>query len=62
MESMYLHGAETVERAASSMRSAAEQFSQAVSNLEAMMENQRRYMDEWIGRLEAAMEKGQAKD
>ena len=56
MESIYLHGSETVAHAASSMRDAAERFSQAVNHLEALMDSQRRYMDEWIGRLESAAE------
>ena len=46
-----------VQSAANSMRSAAEEMQRAASAMDYTMERQRQFMDDWLFRLEAALEK-----
>jgi uncharacterized protein YhaN len=55
MDSIYLHGSEDVRSAASSMRSAADEMQRASSNLVAGLEQHQRFMDDWLSRFEAAL-------
>lgn len=52
-----LLGAEDVRSAASSMRSAADTMSSAASHIDHALERHRRFMDDWLSRLEAALAK-----
>jgi hypothetical protein len=55
----YIHliGAEQVERAAHTMSSAANEMQRAVANMEGALERNQRFLDDWLQRLEAVMEK-----
>lgn len=55
-EYIYLQGSEAVENAARSMSYSAEQMQRAAASFDNSLEAQRRYMDEWIGRFENAIE------
>ncbi len=52
-----LLGAEEVSRAASSMRDAAETMSRAASNFDYSIQANQRFMDDWLARFEAAVER-----
>ena len=52
---MRLVGAEDVQRAASSMVSAATEISQAVANLEGILQRHQEQMNEWLRAFEQAV-------
>ena len=54
-EFVHLVGAEDVKRAAGSMVSAATEISQAVANLEGILQRHRDQMNEWLERFEQAV-------
>lgn len=56
-EYMHLVGAEDVSRAASTMSSAASEISGAARSIDWSMEQQRRFMDDWLQRFEEVVEK-----
>ena len=56
MESIYLMGSEDVRSAANTMRSAAEEMNRAASYFQSVVEQQQRFMDDWLDRLQTAME------
>ena len=56
----HLVGAEQVQHAAAAMREAAREMQAAVNSLEWSLEQQRRFMDDWLGRLTEALEKVRA--
>jgi Flp pilus assembly protein TadG len=60
-ESIYLHGSEDVSRAASTMSRAAEQMQNAASSFSHTMEQHQRFMDDWLGRLQATIEEARQK-
>ena len=61
METVTLIGAEDVRRAASTMRGAAEEMTRAANTVyEALFQHQR-FMEDWLVRFEAALEKQQEK-
>jgi hypothetical protein len=51
---MTLLGAEQVQSAASTMRSAAEDMRRAADSMSSSLENHQRWMDDWLSRFEAA--------
>ena len=55
-EYMYLVGAEDVRAAANTMAQAAGDMQRAANSINETMESQRRYLDEWIGRFESAVQ------
>ena len=57
MEIVHLAGAESVQNAGYAMERAAERMNQAAGAIECSLETQRRWMDAWIERFEAAVEK-----
>ena len=57
MESVTLVGAEAVQRAGSQMSSAAEQMSLAASSFDHSLMMHQRFLDDWLYRLEAVIEK-----
>ena len=57
MNTMYLVGTEEVQRAAQSMRVAADTMRAAADNLDSSLERHRQYLDEWLVRLEAAIDR-----
>ena len=54
-----LMGAEKVESAGYTMRSAAEQMQRAASSIDESLARHQRFLDDWLTRLEAALEKAQ---
>lgn len=50
-----LLGAEQVQSAASTMRSAAEEMSRAASSIDYSLQQHRQFMDDWLARLEEVM-------
>lgn len=56
MDSVYLAGSEEVGRAASRMQAAAEQMKLAASNIDYALELHHRWMDDWLSRLQTALE------
>lgn len=52
-----LLGAEEVTRAASNMRTAAQEFGAAVGNFTYALETHRRWMDDWLQRFEEVTSK-----
>lgn len=57
MDSIHLDGAETVSNAARTMRSAAEEMSSAAMTIDGALERQRAFMDDWLLRFEAIVDK-----
>jgi hypothetical protein len=57
MEHIYLQGSEAVSNAASSMRGSAEQINRAATNIDGSLSQFQRFMDDWLQRLEAVLEK-----
>jgi len=57
MENVYLIGSEDVSRAAQSMRSAADEMNRAAASIDGSLDRFQRFMDDWLQRLESAMEK-----
>lgn len=55
-ESIYLHGSEDVRAAASRMFSAAETMQSAASSIQAAFESHERFLNEFLSRVEAALE------
>ena len=60
MDSVLLIGAESVARAGSSILSAAETMRTAVSNMDGSLDQHRRWMDDWLSRFEATIEKARS--
>ncbi len=60
-EYMTLLGTEQVERAANTMRQAAEDMRQAAGTLDYALENHRRQMDEWLYRFQQVVEEATKK-
>lgn len=58
----YIHliGTEQVQQAARTMRSAAQEMSQAANSISYTMENHQRFLDEWLGQLVDALERQKA--
>lgn len=56
MDYVYLQGSEDVSRAGHNMQSAAEQMSRAASTMSDALDQHRRWMDEWLERLQRIME------
>lgn len=56
-EYMHLVGAEDVRSAANTMSSAASEMNSAARSIDWTMEQQRRFMDDWLQRFEAIVEK-----
>lgn len=56
MDSVYLHGSEDVSRAASQMASAASSMQSAASSIASSLEQNQRFLDDWLQRLEAVLE------
>jgi hypothetical protein len=56
MDSIHLHGAEDVRSAASTMRSAAETISSAASSIDCALDRHHRFLDDWLQRLELALD------
>jgi hypothetical protein len=54
-----LLGAEQVQSAANTMRSAADTMGCAVNNLDSMMERNHRFMNDWLQRFEDVVVRGQ---
>lgn len=54
-EYMHLVGAEQVQTAANTMRSAAEDMRRAASGMDDALERHRRFMDDWLQRFESAL-------
>lgn len=54
-DSVYLIGADDVRSAGHSMRSAAEQMSQAALNIDGTMERHQRFLEDWLMRFEDVM-------
>ncbi len=57
METIVLIGAEDVQRAGSTMRDAATEMSRAAETIREAFSQQQRFMDDWLMRLEVALEK-----
>lgn len=57
MDSIHLHGAEDVRVAGSRMVDAADTMRSAASNIDGSMENFKRFMDDWLQRFEAAVDR-----
>lgn len=57
MDSIHLSGAEDVRRAANTMSHAAEGMKSAANTIAEAIDRQRDFMDQWMMRLEAAVEK-----
>ncbi len=55
METVYLQGTEAVSRAGHQFAAAAEQMSRTADSYAYTMEQHRRFMDEWLSRLEAML-------
>lgn len=56
-EYMHLVGAEQVQNAARQMQSAAEETGKAAGSIAYSLEMHHRFMDDWLQRFEAALEK-----
>ena len=54
-----LMGVEKVESAGYTMRSAADQMQRAASSIDESLARHQRFLDDWLTRLEAALEKAQ---
>ena len=61
-ENIHLLGSEQVSNAAYSIRESVEQFKLAVGWFGDAVTQQQRYMEEWLQRFEAALEKGGESD
>lgn len=57
MEYVHLIGAERVESAAQTMRSAADEMTRAAQSIEHHLWQHQRFLDDWISRFETAVEK-----
>lgn len=57
MESVYLQGSEDVRRASATIASAASEMQRAAGSIEDALFRHRQFLDEWIGRFEAVVEK-----
>jgi hypothetical protein len=55
-EYIHLIGAEQVEHAARIIDTAADTMNRAAASIDSALENHRRYLEEWIGRFENALE------
>lgn len=56
MESIHLIGAEDVSRAGYTMRDAAREMRDAANIISGALEDQRRFMEDWLTRFEQAMQ------
>ena len=56
MDSIHLHGAEDVRTAASRMVEAADVMQRAASTIDAALDRQRSFLDDWLQRFEIAMQ------
>jgi hypothetical protein len=56
-DSIHLDGAETVSNAARTMRAASEEMSRAAMTIDCSVDRLRTFMDDWLQRFEAAVEK-----
>lgn len=56
MQSIYLQGSEDVRSAGSAMREAAQQMNNAASSIQFTLEQNQRFLDDWLQRLEAVVE------
>lgn len=55
-ESIYLMGSEDVRSAGSAMREAATEMSRAAMNIQGALEQQQRFLDDWLLRLSDLLE------
>lgn len=53
----YLHGADDVRSAASTMSSAAREMKEAASNMDSALERHRTFMDNWLREFEEIVER-----
>lgn len=58
-EYVHLLGAEDVKRAGHEMRQAAEQMQRATSEMAELLRMNQRWMDEWLERFQAVLERGE---
>lgn len=56
-EYVHLIGVEQIQTAANSMRSAADEMQRAASSLDYSLQQNQRFMDDWLQRFEAAIAK-----
>lgn len=56
METVYLHGSETVAEAATAMQRAADDMRQAASQFDDTLRTHRQWMDDWLARFQVALE------
>lgn len=56
-EYIHLVGAEQVQSAANTMRSAADEMKSAASSIDYALTAHQRFMDDWLQRFEAALER-----
>jgi hypothetical protein len=56
-DSVILIGAEDVRSASHTMRSAADTMSSAALNIDGALERHQRFLDDWLQRFEAALER-----
>lgn len=61
MDSIHLIGAEDIRSAGYTMQHAADSMRQAASAIEDTFQQYRRFMDDWLSRFEAALEKAKDK-
>ncbi len=62
MDNVYLHGADDVRCAASTISSAAHEMRNAASSIDLSLERHQRFLDDWLQRLEAVLEKEASHD
>lgn len=60
MQTVHLIGAEDVSRAASTMRSAADDMRSAAGSIDSALERHQRFLDDWLQRAEALVERIEA--
>lgn len=56
MNTMHLLGAESVERAASSMNAAADKMKEAARDIDFALGNHQRFLNDWLERLQTMLE------
>jgi len=57
METITLMGAEEVRQAASTMRNAATEMTRAANTIQESLWQQQKFLEDWLGRFEAILEK-----
>lgn len=54
---MYLEGSDDVRRASNNVITAADKMSQAAATMDAVLDRHHRFLDDWLQRFEAALER-----